>query len=164
MALRAIVSDPAYGSDALANPRILAGLLGDLLPDAPRESGLLLAAAEKDVPAALRDHVRHGMDIGTAISLTASSLAASTAFGPEVCEGVTTEFAIALDLGIAEQPLAPPQAAADPPKQALSASGDAVSVRALAYETDGAVQKYAFSYDVQAGVIVSGHSTLIASG
>lgn len=117
-ALRAIADDPAYGSAALGNPRILAGLLGDLLPDAPRESGLLLVAAEKNVPAALRDHVRHGMNIRTAISLTASSLAASTAYGPDVCRWVTTEFAIALGLGTAGQLAVEPQQAAGQPGDA----------------------------------------------
>jgi len=38
-ALRAIVSDPAHGPDALGNPQATANLLQDLLPDAPRESG-----------------------------------------------------------------------------------------------------------------------------
>ncbi len=42
-ALRAIVSDPAHGPDALGNPQatanLLQDLLQDLLPDAPRESG-----------------------------------------------------------------------------------------------------------------------------
>jgi hypothetical protein len=114
-ALRAIAGDPAYGTAALDNPRTLAGLLSDLLPDAPRESGLLLVAAEKNVPAALRDHVRHGMNIGTAISLTASSLAASTAYGRDVCEWVTIEFAIALGLATAEQLAADPQPAAGRP-------------------------------------------------
>ncbi len=46
----------------------------------------------------------------------------------------------------------------------LAVSGDAVSVKALAYETDGAVQRYALNYDVRDGVIVAGRSTLIATG
>ncbi|HUZ52553.1 MAG TPA: hypothetical protein VMU94_08480 [Streptosporangiaceae bacterium] len=103
-ALRAIVSDPAYGADALSSPRIMASLLSDLLPDAPRESGLLLAAAEKNLPAVLREHVMQGLDVRTAVSLAASSLASSTAFAPEVCEWVAGELAIALGLATQAQP------------------------------------------------------------
>jgi hypothetical protein len=65
-ALRAIVSDPAYGVGALSSSQIMANLLKDLLPDAPREVSILVAAAEADVASNRRDRVSQGMDVGTA--------------------------------------------------------------------------------------------------
>jgi hypothetical protein len=35
-ALRAIVADPRYGPAALSNAQVMANLLKDMLPDAPR--------------------------------------------------------------------------------------------------------------------------------
>lgn len=45
----------------------------------------------------------------------------------------------------------------------LSASGDSVSGRFLAYETTGAVQTYSFSYIVHDGVIASGHQAWLGN-
>jgi hypothetical protein len=97
-ALHAIVSDPAHGRDALSSPQTMSNLLQDLLPDAPRETSLLMAAANVGVPAALREHVSLGMDVETAIGLVAATLAARTAFPPEACAWVATELAVALGL------------------------------------------------------------------
>jgi hypothetical protein len=92
-ALRAIVSDPAHGVAALDDPRVVSNLLSDYLPDAPRESGLLMAAVTAGVPGILRDHVGQGMDPDTAVQLTAASLAARTAFTTGSCRWVTAEIA-----------------------------------------------------------------------
>jgi len=96
--LRAIVSDPDHGPGALSSPRVMANLLNDYLPDAPREKLLLLAAVDAGIAEALREHVSAGLDPVTAIRLTASSLAASTAIDPEACEWAAIEFAVALGL------------------------------------------------------------------
>ncbi len=45
----------------------------------------------------------------------------------------------------------------------ISARGPRVSARILAYETTGAVQRYALSYTVRAGVIITGHQTLLST-
>ena len=100
-ALRAIASDPAYGAQALSSAAIMSNLLRDFLPDAPRESGLLTAAAEKDLAGLLRQHVSQGLDVTTAIRLAAASFAASTAFTPDACEWAAAELAIALGLASA---------------------------------------------------------------
>jgi len=42
-ALLAITSDPAYGAEVLSDPQTLANLLHDMLPDSPREAGVLAA-------------------------------------------------------------------------------------------------------------------------
>lgn len=118
-ALRAIVSDPVLGAAALDNPQLLSNLLSDYLPEAPMETGLLIAAADARLPAALRDHASRGMDPATAVRIAAGSLAARTAFTAEACGWVTRAIAIALGLA------APGQltAVAPPAGQALAASG-----------------------------------------
>lgn len=98
VALRAIVSDPEHGPSALDNPQTTANLLGDLLPDAPRESGLLVAAVAAGLPGVLRGHVAHGLDPATAITLAAAGLADRTAFTADACQWVAGELAIALGL------------------------------------------------------------------
>src|SRR5579864_4101120 len=98
-ALRAIVSDPVYGVAALSSSQMMANLLKDLLPDAPREVSILVAAAEAGVAASLRDRVSQGMDVGTASAVVAGSFAASTPFKPEACSWAVSEIAGALGLG-----------------------------------------------------------------
>jgi len=73
----------------------MTNLLHDLLPDAPREAGILTAAAQKNVAGMLREHIGQGMDAALAIRLAARSFADSTAFPPEACEWAATELAVA---------------------------------------------------------------------
>jgi hypothetical protein len=99
-ALAAIVSDPRHGIDALSRPQLMANILTDLLPDAPRETGVLIAAARAGVVDMLREHVDQGMDARTAMSLAIASFANTTAFTADACTWVTAEFAIALGLDV----------------------------------------------------------------
>lgn len=103
-ALRAIVSNPVYGVAALSSSQMMANLLKDLLPDAPREVSILVAAAEAGVASNLRDRVSQGMDVGTASAVVAGSFAASTPFKPEACSWAVSEIAGALGLGQAAGP------------------------------------------------------------
>lgn len=115
-ALTAIVSDPEYGAAALSNPRTMSNLLKDLLPDAPREKTVLVAAAEAGLADTLRDHAAQGLDSATAVRLTASQFSANTSFTPEACNWVASEFALAL--GISEPAPGPansPPGAVQPP-------------------------------------------------
>lgn len=112
--LRVIVADPAHGPGALSSPRVMASLLSDLLPDAPRETGILAVAVQKDVAGMLRDHVAQGLDAGVAVSLAASALATSTAFSPEACDWVAAELAIALGLATPSQRPGPGTPGSDP--------------------------------------------------
>ena len=112
-ALRAIVSDPAYGTAALSSAPIMANLLKDLLPDAPREVSILVAAAEAGVAGNLRDRVSQGMDVGTASAVVAGSFAASTPFRPEACTWAVSELARVLGLSSAA-PSPPPGPSAVP--------------------------------------------------
>jgi hypothetical protein len=97
-ALHAIVADPAHGAEALSSPQVMANLLKDFLPDAPRESGLLIAAAQARIADALRENVSNGLDATTAIALASTSLAETTAFTPDACSWATRELAIAMGL------------------------------------------------------------------
>jgi hypothetical protein len=99
-ALRAIVADPAHGTGVLSRPRETANLLKDLLPDAPREASILVAAAETGIADALRDHVTQGMDCATAMRLAAVSFADATGFTPEACDWAVREVALALGLNV----------------------------------------------------------------
>ena len=97
-ALNAIVNDPEHGVTALSSPRTMSNLLKDLLPDAPREKNLLVAAAEAGLADTLREHVAQGMDSTTAIRLTASSFSQRTPLSPDACSWVTSEIAVALGI------------------------------------------------------------------
>ena len=77
-ALQTFVSDPHLGIAALSDPQTMSNLLKDLLPDAPREIRVLVAAAEAGLARLLLDHVSQGMDAVTAASLAAGPLPASS--------------------------------------------------------------------------------------
>lgn len=97
-ALHAIVSDPGYGTAALSNALLMANLLKDYLPDAPRERNVLTAAAEADLAGILQAHVASGLDLHIAARLTAASFAATTAYTPETCAWAVDQLALALGL------------------------------------------------------------------
>jgi hypothetical protein len=120
-ALHAIVSDPDLGMAALSSEKVMANLLKDFLPDAPRETAILVAAAGNGVASALRERMAQGMDAGTAVSLAASSFAGVTPFLPEACAWAASEIALALGLSTPADPIAPaawPQHVAPPPAPA----------------------------------------------
>ena len=101
-ALRVIVTDPAYGPAALESTQMVANMLQDLLPDAPRESSVLVAAASAGMPAKLRSHAAQGLMPAAAIRLAAAALESRTAYPPETCEWAAREYAIALGIDAAE--------------------------------------------------------------
>jgi hypothetical protein len=117
-ALRTIVSDPAYGVAALSSAQMMANLLKDLLPDAPREVSVLVAAAEAGVAGQLRDRVSQGLDVGTASAVVAGSFAASTPFRPDACSWAVSEIAGALGLS-SPAPAAPPGSGIPPPGSSI---------------------------------------------
>src|SRR5262252_4442553 len=125
-ALHGIVSDPSFGTAALSQPTVMSNLLKDLLPDAPREAGLIVAAAQADLAGALRGYLAQGMDLGTAARLTAGSFINNTSHTPEACSWVVNELAVALGVDSAGQP---------PPTQAASPAQDPVTVQAPATQS-----------------------------
>jgi hypothetical protein len=96
--LHGIVQDPQYGALALSQPAVMTNLLKDLLPDEPREAGLLVAAAQADLAGSVRGYVAQGLDSATAVKLTANSFVASTSHTQEASTWVVTELALALGL------------------------------------------------------------------
>jgi len=120
-ALRAIVSNPVYGVAALSSSQIMANLLKDLLPDAPREVSVLVAAAEAGVASNLRDRVSQGMDVGTASAVVAGSFAASTPFKPEACSWAVSEIAGAL--GLSRPAAGPAPGSSIPPGSSVPGAG-----------------------------------------
>jgi Domain of unknown function (DUF4190) len=127
-ALRAIVSNPVYGVAALSSSQIMANLLKDLLPDAPREISILVAAAEAGVASNLRDRVSQGMDVGTASAVVAGSFAASTPFKPEACSWAVSEIAGAL--GLSRPPAGPAPGSSIPPGSSVPGGGAAATISA----------------------------------
>jgi hypothetical protein len=115
-ALHSIVADPAHGPAALDDPQVMAGLLRDLMPNAPREASILTLAVQHGSAALLAEHVAQGVDPETAVRLSASTFAASTAFTFDACEWAVRELAVAsglLDSAAARQQSAlPPEALA----------------------------------------------------
>jgi Domain of unknown function (DUF4190) len=120
-ALRAIVSNPVYGVAALSSSQMMANLLKDLLPDAPREVSILVAAAEAGVASNLRDRVSQGMDVGTASAVVAGSFAASTPFKPEACSWAVSEIARAL--GLSRPAAGPAPGSSIPPGSSVPGGG-----------------------------------------
>jgi hypothetical protein len=112
-ALKSIVSD--FGTKALSTPSILENVLHDLLPDAPRQVSLIVAAGGSSVAASLQEQVAGGMDPETAVRLAATQLAEQTPFDAAGCRWVTVEFARALGYQVAETAEAP--VAATPPAE-----------------------------------------------
>ena len=97
-ALRAIVSNPDLGVAALSSAQAMSTALRDLLPDTPRETKVLVAAAEEGVAEALSYHVARGMDAATVRDKVARSFARHTGFRPAACEWAVDELAAVLGL------------------------------------------------------------------
>jgi serine/threonine protein kinase, bacterial len=97
-ALRAIVSDPDRGRPALSNAEAMSAALGDLLPGMPRETKVLVAAAEKGVSVALGVYVARGMDPGLVREKVARAFARKTGFKAAACQWVVDELAAVLGL------------------------------------------------------------------
>lgn len=116
-ALRAIVADPRYGPTALSNAQTMTNLLKDMLPDAPRESSVLVAASEAGVAGMLQGNVSQGMDVATASRLAAGTFENRTALTPEACNWAVGILASVLRLDpVRAAPPPPPGPVYDTPR------------------------------------------------
>jgi len=97
-ALHAIVSNPDRGVAALSSAQAMATALKDLLPDMPRETKVLVAAAEMGLAEALSYHVARGADPGTVRDKVARSFARHTGFRSAACQWAVDELAVVLGL------------------------------------------------------------------
>jgi hypothetical protein len=87
----------SYGQRVLSDPNTLGNLVGDLLPDLPRERSLLVTGAEAGVADAMRQHVEEQrIDPDTAVQLVARALSERRAIDPAAGLWVATEYARAL--------------------------------------------------------------------
>ena len=96
--LRAIVSDPGRGVAALSSVQAMSAALKELLPGRPRETKVLVAAAEEGLTEALSYHVARGMDPATVRDKVARSFARHTGFRPAACQWAVDELAAVLGL------------------------------------------------------------------
>ncbi|HEX9031669.1 MAG TPA: hypothetical protein VF834_07460, partial [Streptosporangiaceae bacterium] len=141
--LRQTVAD--YGTTVLSNPAIIDGICEDRLPDWPREASLISVAARTDVAAMLQQ--ADAVDAGTAVRLTAATLAETRSLDPAACVWVVSEFARALgyeaealgyeaetaakqpQAGVPGEPVtAPPPAADSHPRTEIADIGQAETV------------------------------------
>ena len=97
-ALRAIVSDPDRGIAALSSVQAMSTALKGLLPGMPRETKVLVAAAEMGLAEALRYHVARGLDPVTVRDKIARSFGRHTGFRPAACQWAVDELAAVLGL------------------------------------------------------------------
>lgn len=84
----------------------MSNILSDLLPDAPREASILVAASEADVAGQLHAYLAQGMNASIAQGIVASGFAERTALTRDACQWVVHEIAVAL--GVPPQNSCPP--------------------------------------------------------
>jgi hypothetical protein len=72
--------------------------LKELLPGRPRETKVLVAAAEEGLAEALSYHVARGMDPATVRDKVARSFARHTGFRPAACQWAVDELTAVLGL------------------------------------------------------------------
>jgi len=97
-ALRAIVANPQLGVAALSSSQAMSAALKDLLPGRPRETKVLVTAAEVGLTAALTYHTTRGMDVNTARRRAARSFAKHSGFTPDACSWAVDHLTAALGL------------------------------------------------------------------
>jgi len=96
-ALEAAVT--AHGPTVLQHTAQLRSALGDLGTQAPRESGILLMAADAGIAQMLTQQVnQQGVDPAGAIRLSSGLLGERTSLDPQACSWATSVFAQALGL------------------------------------------------------------------
>jgi hypothetical protein len=111
-ALDVVVQD--YGVDALSNSQFLMSLLKDLLPGAPRESNVLVAAAEVNVAGVLRDRLAQHISTDAAVAQAAGLLEERTGLAPDACQWAVRQMAEMIGLPVEAGETRPqPQAAQD---------------------------------------------------
>jgi hypothetical protein len=108
----------SYGVRVLSNSSMLSNLLTDLLPDAPLERNILVAAANAGTAVMLQQYIaEQHMEPGAAVRLAASALAARTGIDPAKCAWAAAEYAQVLGHAVSTPsgPLPPPPMPMPPP-------------------------------------------------
>ncbi len=95
-ALRTVQAD--YGTAGLSNSQLMASMLKDLAPEAPREASVLVAAADADLARVLKDRADQGVPLATAVQQAAAVLEDRTGLAPEACRWAATAIGMALGM------------------------------------------------------------------
>lgn len=74
------------GITALSDPQLMLSMLRDLIPGLPKESNILVHAAEEDVAGMLRDRLAQHISTGAAVTQAAVLLEERTALAPDGCQ------------------------------------------------------------------------------
>ncbi len=78
-ALREVLAE--HGPDGLSNAQVMSGMLKDLLPDSPRETNVLVQAAEAGLAQSLQQRLDQGFSPDAATAMAANTLEEQTGLG-----------------------------------------------------------------------------------
>lgn len=124
-----------FGPQVLSNAQLLRNLLGDKLPAAPKETSLLVAAAEAGVAPLLRDLLGQELPPETAVREAAIALEERRGYDPTACTWVVTEFARAMGHEVDESETIPgPAGAAAGATQRVQGNGAGGRTREIVVE------------------------------
>jgi len=89
------------GVTALSDPQLMLSMLRDLIPNLPKESNILVHAAEADVAGMLRDRLAQHISTGAAVTQAAVLLEERTALAPDGCQWAVRLMAQMIGLPVA---------------------------------------------------------------
>ena len=89
------------GITALSDPQLMLSMLRDLIPGLPKESNILVHAAEEDVAGMLRDRLAQHISTGAAVTQAAVLLEERTALAPDGCQWAVRLMAQMIGLPVA---------------------------------------------------------------
>jgi Fibronectin type III domain len=95
-ALRSVVA--VHGAGCLSNAQLLSGELKDFMPNAPRETNILIQAAEAGLPDLLRDRLAQGISPDAALAIAASTVAERTGLAGDATAWAASVTAAVLGL------------------------------------------------------------------
>ncbi len=95
-ALRAVVA--AHGPTGLSNAQLMSGELKDLMPDAQRETNILIQAAQAGLAELLSDRLSQGLSLDAALAATANMVAEHTGLASDACAWAASVTATVLGL------------------------------------------------------------------
>jgi hypothetical protein len=97
-ALRSVVA--VHGPGCLSNAQLLSGELKDFMPNAPRETNILIQAAEAGLPDLLRDRLAQGISPDAALAIAASTVAERTGLAGDATTWAASVIATVLGLPV----------------------------------------------------------------
>jgi hypothetical protein len=137
-ALREVLAE--HGAEGLSNAQVMSGMLKDLLPDSPRETNVLVQAAEAGLAQSLQQRLDQGFSPDAATAMAAKSLEEQTGLGADASLWAASTIGAAMGMAPpGGQPGGQPQAGRPDDKtvfgqvpQAAAAGGAAAAAAAPA--------------------------------